>query len=144
MTSGLPAPFSAADIDFIRGLQDTLRRDVADGREYGGLVTTLLRRLECLQDASIQKSPSWGSPVVCVPDASSAKDQSVLRITGPLPDDHFEMAQPSPQITSEVVRPFIPISGAFIADTPQVRYVSALDAAVCDSVEGIHSGISRH
>lgn len=98
-----PAPFSAADIKFIQGFIDSLRRDIASGRHYGGLAKTLLDRLESFEDASIKDS-SWGA-VVCVPnERSPTNDQTMIRISGPFPNDDFEVLMDSTRSASEVVR----------------------------------------
>lgn len=98
-----PAPFSAADIKFIHGFGVNLRRDIASGRNYGGLLETILNRLESFQDVSI-KGSLWG-PVICVPDVTSpSNDQRMVRINGPFADDHFEVMVDSSQDTSEIVR----------------------------------------
>lgn len=121
MDSVSPASFSAADTSFIKGLQDTIDRDIASGREYGGLLVTISRRLESCHSTSTEKRLSWG-PIICGTDARSPEnDQILVRITGPLPDDHFEVSTTSEQDTSAVV-----------------RYVSALSAA-CQRLEEIRN-----
>lgn len=103
MDSESPAPFSAADIEFIQGFDDNLRRDIASGRDYGGILKTLSNRLKSFRDFGTDGSP-WG-PIICVPDVRSpTNDQSLLRITGPFPDDYFEVMMDAPQNESEAVR----------------------------------------
>lgn len=105
MGSESPALFSAADIEFIQGFEDHLRRDIASGRDYGGILKTLSNRLKSFRDSGIDQCP-WG-PVIGVPDVRSpANDQSLLRITGPFPDDSFEVMMEYPQNRSEAVRDF--------------------------------------
>lgn len=103
MDSEAPSPCSAADIKFIQGFEDSLRRDIASGRDYGGLHKSLQDRLKSLRDDNIQE-PRWGS-VVCVPDKTlPTKNQSVVRISGPFPGDEFEVMMDSAQKVSEFVR----------------------------------------
>lgn len=102
------ASFSPADIGFIQSFQDNLDRKIASSHDYGGLLTTLSRRLESFRHAGMNEGPSWG-PIICVPEPRSpANDQCVVRITGPMSDDHFEVTTTSPQDASAVVRQYGP------------------------------------
>lgn len=112
MDSKSSGAFSAADINFIQDLHDNMRRDIANGREYGGLLSTISRHLERFQEASItaaalEEFPSWG-PVVCIPDASPGNDQRAVQITGPLIDDHFQITTASSPEMAEIVRNLVP------------------------------------
>jgi len=101
--------FSAADVDFIQHLLETLRRDIVRGRDYGGLLTILSCRLECFQKAvtnaaSLQQLPAF-SPFVCtVTPYRSAGAPSKIRVTGPLLDLDLEVTAKSPEDSPVIVR----------------------------------------
>lgn len=101
------ALLSAADCDFIREFQGSLSAEAGNGRECGGLLTAVLRHLghfkeriqvECVgseddqQDHTLAALPPlpdvWG-PVIA--EAHASHGEHKVGITGPGPDDHFQV-----------------------------------------------------
>ncbi|CAN8095206.1 unnamed protein product [Discula destructiva] len=123
MVSATPAAFSAADINFIQGLQETLRQDIGKGRDYGGVLATVIRRLDCFQKAiestaTLEESQPWGS-LVCTVTRDEPDGPDRIQITGCNLDEDFETVARSSQDASGIV-----------------HYVSALGAA-CTRLEEI-------
>lgn len=104
---------SAADRDLIKAFQDSLSAEAAKGRNCGGLLTAILRHLSHFKEqvqvagskdeASIA-SPSlpdvWG-PVIAEENVSHQGHK--VSITGPGPDDRFEVPVSGPGDASHMV-----------------------------------------
>lgn len=107
---------SAADCDFIKEFQDSLSAEAANGRGCGGLLTAIFHHLghfkERIQvdgaddeedDSSVALPPLpdvWG-PVIAEAHASNGEHK--VSITGPGPDDHFQVPVSSPDDASRTV-----------------------------------------
>lgn len=121
------ALLSAADCDFIKEFQDTLSAEAANGRDCGGLLTAILRHLSYFteriqvdsagsdddqqENSSVALSPLpevWG-PIVAEANVSHGEHQ--VSITGPGPDDHFQVPASSPDDASRTVS--LPIPNAW-------------------------------
>lgn len=99
---------SPADINFIQHLLDTFRRDIDHGRDYGGLLTIISRRLESFQeavtDAAVLKGIPLCAPLVCTfAQDDSAGGANKIRITGPILDLDLEATAKSPKEASDIV-----------------------------------------
>lgn len=114
------ALLSAADCDFIKEFHDSMSAKAANGRDCGGLLTAILRHLghfkERIQVDSAgsavdqqEHSPVafpplpdvWG-PVVA--EVHASHEEHKVSITGPGPDDHFEVPASSLDDASRTVR----------------------------------------
>lgn len=121
------ALLSAADCDFIKEFQDSLSTEAANDRDCGGLLTTILRHLghfkeriqvdragsddDQQENSSVALSPLpevWG-PVVA--EANVSHGEHRVNITGPGPDDHFQVPASSPDDASRTVS--LPIPNAW-------------------------------
>ena len=110
---------SAADCDFVKGFQDSLSAETANGRDCGGLLPAILRHLEHFKEriqieetkneddlrehASVALPPLldvWG-PVTA--EAHTSHGGSEVSITGPGPDDRFQVPVSSPADASRTV-----------------------------------------
>lgn len=107
-TAAMGTAFSAADIDFIHHLLETLRRDIVHGRDYGGLLTIISRRLDSFQEAvttaAVLEVLPHCAPLVCtVTRDESAGGPSKIRITGPILDQELEATANSPKEALDIV-----------------------------------------
>lgn len=118
------ALLSAADYDFIKEFQDSLSTEAANGRDCGGLLTAILRHLghfkELIQvdSAGSDKDQQENSSVVLPPlsdvwgpviaEAQASHGEHKVSITGPGPDDRFEVHVSSPDDASRTVSLRIP------------------------------------
>lgn len=113
---------SAADCDFIKKFQDSLSSEAANGRDCGGLLTVILRHLghfkEQIQFESAgsehdQQEPVpaalphlllgdnvWGSVIA---EAHTSVGGSEVSITGPGPEDRFQVPVTGPDDASRTV-----------------------------------------
>lgn len=100
------ALLSTADVDFIQGFSDSLREEIANSRDHGGLLTAVLHRVTHFQEDVICATTtalrdtdtlSW-NPLVCT------RDDLTIRITGLAPDDRFQVTAASSKEASETVR----------------------------------------
>ncbi|KAL2279825.1 hypothetical protein FJTKL_13179 [Diaporthe vaccinii] len=117
------ALLSAADCHFIREFQGSLSAEVANGRDCGGLLTAILRHLghfkERIQVDSARSAVDqqehfsvalpllpdvWG-PVIA--EAHASHEEHKVSITGPGPDDHFQVLVGSPDDASRTVSQWI-------------------------------------
>lgn len=110
MDSDTAAPLacSATDINFIQDLHETLCHDSVN-RDYGGLLTTVSRHLECFQEAittatALKEFSPW-APLVCTVtrDQEPAVGPSKIQITGPVLDGDLEVVANSPREESDIV-----------------------------------------
>lgn len=113
---------SAADCDFIRKFQDSLSSEAAKGRDCGGLLTVILRRLghfkeqiqvESARSEQDQQEPApaslrhlllgdnlWG-PVIA--EARTSGGGGEVSITGPGHEDRFQVPVTGPDDASRTV-----------------------------------------
>lgn len=110
---------SAADYDFIKELQTSLSTEAANGRDCGGLLKAILGHLGHFKEriqvertgseddrqhhASAALSPLadvWG-PVIA--EAHGSQGAQEVSITGPGPDDHFQVPVSGPDDASRMV-----------------------------------------
>lgn len=95
---------SVADNDFIRDISKLLQRDIALGRDCGGLVTTISNRLDRFHEQT-QQSCTWGR-VYCKSEEtgqSNILNSTQITISGPAPEDRFELTADSEKEASELV-----------------------------------------
>lgn len=118
------ALLSAADCDFIKEFQDSLSAEAANGRDCGGLLTAILRHLghfkELIQvdsagsdddqqqnsSAALPPLPDVWGPVTA--EAHASHEEHKVSITGPGPDDHFQVPISSSDDASHTVSLQIP------------------------------------
>ncbi|KAG6357062.1 hypothetical protein INS49_014939 [Diaporthe citri] len=127
---------SAADCEFIKEFQGSLSAETANDRDCGGLSTAILRHLghfkeriqvECVgseqgqQDHTLAALPPlpdvWG-PVIA--EARASQGGPEVSITGPGPDDHFQVHVSSPDDASRTI-----------------AFVAGVDAA-CRIIKGMY------
>lgn len=120
------ALLSAADCDFVKEFQDSLSAEAANGRDCGGLLTAILRHLghfkELVQvDSADSEGDQHENPSVALPtlpdvwgpviaEAHVSHGEHKVSITGPGPDDHFQVPASSPDDASRTVSLRIPIA----------------------------------
>ncbi|KAK2602126.1 hypothetical protein N8I77_008685 [Diaporthe amygdali] len=109
---------SAADRDLINGFQDSLSAEAAKGRDCGGLLTAILRHLARFREQvqfqnaeseddqqnhkpfSLSSLPNiWGPIIAEVHSIGGDR----ISITGPGPDDRFEVPVCSPDDASRTI-----------------------------------------
>lgn len=101
------ALLSAADCDFIREFQGSLSAEAANGRDCGGLLTAILDHLGHFKEriqvdsagsaidqqehssAALPPPPDVWGPVIA--EAHASHEEHKVSITGPGPDDHFQV-----------------------------------------------------
>lgn len=113
------ALLSAADYDFIKEFQDSLSAEAAKGRDCGGLLTAISRHLGQFKEriqvdsagravdqlehssASLLPLPDVWGPVIA--EAHASHGEHKVSITGPGPDDHFQVPVTSLEDASSTV-----------------------------------------
>ncbi|ROV94042.1 hypothetical protein VMCG_08275 [Cytospora schulzeri] len=121
---------SAADIDFINGLKDIISSELTEGRMIGGLLEAVSTHLEqferevmrtqTLDGDQPRPTPLLSDPWGTVRAVIDALDAKTVDISGPGPNDHFEVVLSNPAEAMQTV-----------------EYVAGIDAA-CRKLKEIH------